>query len=134
MSGSREKEDRNEIVVPVLAEHLTVDTVSVPTGGVRIIKRVIEEQVAIEEQLRSQHAEVETVPVGQYVDGPLPVRQSDDGLVVTIVEEQVVIERRWYLKEEIHIRRTEQVTPYRETVTVKREEATVERLQGEAPR
>ncbi|MFL6417462.1 MAG: YsnF/AvaK domain-containing protein [Bryobacteraceae bacterium] len=120
--------DRDDIVVPVLSEQLKVDIVSVPVGGVRVIKRVVEEQVPIDEQLRSQEAEVERVPVGRYVEGPLPVRQSDDALIVPIVEEHVVVERRWFLKEEIHIKRTEQTIRYEDTVTVKHEEATIERL------
>jgi len=123
--------DRDDIVVPVLSEQLQVDIVSVPVGGVRVIKRVVEEQVPIDEQLRSQEAEVERVPVGRYVDGPLPVRQSDDALVVPVVEEHVIVERRWFLKEEIHIKRTEQTTRYQDSITVKHEEATIERLNTE---
>ncbi len=125
------REDRDEIVVPVLAEQLNVDTVAIPVGGVRIIKRVVEEQLPIDEELRSQTAEVERVSVGRYVDGPLPVRQSEDALVVPVVEEHILIERRWFLKEEIHIKRIEQTTRYQDTVTVRHEEATIERLDPE---
>lgn len=125
------KHGRNEIIVPVVTEELNVDIVSVPVGGVRVVKRVIEEQIPIDEQLRSQQAVVERVPVGRYVDGPLPVRQLDDALVVPVVEEHVVIERRWFLKEELHIKRTEQTIRYQDSVTVKHEEATVERLDPE---
>lgn len=128
MSDVKEATDGNRFVVPVLAEEVKVDIASAPAGGVRIIKRIVEEDVVVEEELREQHADVSHTQIGRFVDGPQPIRQTDDELIVPIVEEQVILERRWLLKEELHIIRSEKSSTYRETVTLKREEADVERF------
>lgn len=130
MPDRQDPENRDEIVVPVLEEQLHVDTVAVPAGGVRVIKRVVENNVPIDELLRVQKAEVERRPIGEYVDGPQPIRDGGDTVIVPVVEEQLVIERRWFLKEELHIRRTEATVHHHETVSVRREEVTVERMQS----
>lgn len=124
-----EPESEKDLVIPVVAEQLHVDTVSVPAGGVRIIKRVVEDQVEINENLRQQHAEIEHVPIGRFVDGPQPIRQTQSGVtVIPVVEEQIVVERRWLLKEEIHVRQTVSSKEHREKIPVRREKVDIERF------
>jgi uncharacterized protein (TIGR02271 family) len=120
--------DEEERVIPVIAEHLHVDAVPVSTGGVRIVKRVTGHEELIERELSKQRVEVKRVKVDRQVDGPQPVIQTGDTLIVPIVEETLRIERRWVVTEEIHITRVEEKTPFRETVTLNREEVSFERF------
>jgi stress response protein YsnF len=70
------------------------------------------------------------VPVGRWVEGPVPVRLEGETTIITLLEEVVVVEKRLRATEEIRItkRRTTQRTT--ERVTLRREEAVVERLEG----
>ena len=120
--------DEEELVIPVIEEQLRVDAVPVATGGVRIVKRVKGHEELIERELRSDRVEVRRVKVDREVDGPQQIVQAGDTLIVPIVEETLRIERRWVVTEEIHITRTEEKTPFRETMVLNREEVSFERF------
>ena len=62
-----------------------------------------------------------------------PVREEGDTIVVPIVEEVLVVERRLFLKEEVSIRRVRSTERHQETVTVRHQEAVVTRLPVESP-
>ena len=122
-------ESDEEIVIPVIAEQLHVDTVVVPTGGVRVTKRVVQHDQLVEQELAVDKVSIHHVPVNRVVDGPhQPIQQRDGVLIVPIVEEVLKIERQWILKEELHISRNQETINHRETITLNREEATVERM------
>jgi stress response protein YsnF len=55
------------------------------------------------------------------------VREEGDTLIVPIVEEAVVVERRLVVKEEIHVRRIRRTENYEERVKVRKQEAVVTR-------
>jgi stress response protein YsnF len=61
---------------------------------------------------------VESLPV---------IRQEGDTIIVPILEEITVIEKRLLLKEEIHIRRQEIVQHIRQPVRLRSEEVSLER-------
>ena len=76
----------------------------------------------------AEEVEVERVPVNRLVEGPVAVRQEGDTTIVPLVEEILVVEKRLMLKEELRItkRRVEEHAPQR--ITLRTEEATVERI------
>jgi len=124
------EKDSGEIVIPVLAEQIHVDTVAVQTGGVRIVKRTKSHEELIEQQLRADNVTVKRVPVNRIVDGPQPVTQTDEGdLIIPIVQEVLKIERHWVVTEELHVSRSVQTVLHQETVKVYQEEAVVERFE-----
>ena len=116
------------MVVPVVEEQVSVGKRVVETGRLRVRKIVREEEEPIDQALLREELVVERVPVERFVTGPQPVREEGDVTIVPIVEEVVVVEKRLLLKEEVRIRR--QVVQVREqqTVTVRREEVSVERV------
>jgi uncharacterized protein (TIGR02271 family) len=121
-----------EAVLPLLEEALRVGKRRVETGRVRVsVNTEIAEQV-VRETLRSERAEVERVPVGrELADGePAPaLRQEQDGTVVLpVLEEVLVVERRLVLREEIRIRLVAVDETVEQPVTVRRQRASVERL------
>jgi len=125
--------DGDEIVIPVVAEELHVDTVSVPTGGVRIIKSVVGHEEVIEQELRRERVEVRRVPVHRVVSGPQPIIQTEDTLIVPIVQEILKIEREWVVTEEVHISRSEETQTHQQRVVLRHEEAKVERYELPVP-
>jgi uncharacterized protein (TIGR02271 family) len=116
------------LVVPVLVEELEVQKRVVETGKVRITQVVHERDVVIDEPLFREEVEVERVPIHRVVDGPIPVRYEDETLIVSVVEETLVVEKRLVLKEEWHIRKRCAETHQPQRVTLRSEEAQIERL------
>jgi hypothetical protein len=55
-------------------------------------------------------------------------RQEGDTTIVTLVEEVVVVEKRLRAIEEVRITKRQDVEPSVQTVTLRREEAVIERL------
>ena len=119
------------LVVPVLAEALDVQTRRVETGRVRLHKTVQTREVLVDEPLLREEVAIERVPVNRVVEGPIPVRYEGDTMIVSVLEEVLVVDTRLLLKEEVRIttRRTERHAP--ERVTLRREDVTVERVDRE---
>lgn len=124
--------------IPVVQEELHVGKRVVESGqGVRLHKSVTEEVLRIEEPLARQELEIEHVPVNAWVEGALPVqRQEGDTLIVPVLEEVLVVEKRVRLKEEIRITARRTVDHYSERVVLRSEQVMVERFEqgGEAGR
>jgi uncharacterized protein (TIGR02271 family) len=116
------------LVVPVIEEEIDVQKQQVETGKVRITKAVHEREVVVDEPLWRDEVEVERVPIERLVEEAIPVRYEGDTMIVSVMEEVLVVEKRWMLKEEIHLRqrRVERHQPQR--VTLRREEAHVEHI------
>jgi uncharacterized protein (TIGR02271 family) len=115
------------IRVPVVAEQLHVETQVRETGTVRLDKRVHTRSEHVEVPLVHEEVETVRVPIGRVVDGPIPVRQEGDTTIFSLLEEVLVIEKRWVLREEVHlrVRRTEHLET--QTVELRSEEVTVQR-------
>jgi uncharacterized protein (TIGR02271 family) len=99
-----------EVLEPVVRE--------VERGSVRIHTRV--ETVPSEITVEAGHDEVvvERVPVDRQVDAAPSPRQEGDTLVIPVVEEVLVVEKRLVVREEVRItrRRVTTAVPIRETV------------------
>lgn len=119
-------------VVPVIEEQLLVGKREVETGRVVVRKRVIEEQQTVEQPLSEEDVIVERVPVGRLVDGDVADRQEGDTLIIPVLKEVLVVEKRLMLKEEVRITRRRTETVRRENVVVRREVVEVERVAGKS--
>jgi len=121
------------IVIPVVVEDLEARKRTVETGRVRVRKMVNEREELIDEPLLKEDVQVERVPVHRVVDGPVPVRQEGDTLVIPVVDEVLVVEKRLMLREELRVtrRRTEQ--HHSERVVLRGEQVIVERSDGRDP-
>lgn len=115
--------------MPVIQEELQINRRVTDTGrGVRVRKTVTEEPLRVDEVLQTQALQVERVAIDAWIEGAPPVqRQEGNTLVIPVLEEVLVVQKRVRLKEEIRItasahehRATEQVMLREEHVTVER--------------
>ena len=113
-------------VIPVLEEVLHVAVRTVDHGGALVRIGVSEHDEAVERQLRQDVLSVERIPVGRVVETAPPIREEGDLTIVPVLEERLVVTKQLVLKEEIHIRRQQKTVPWKETITLRRETATVE--------
>lgn len=114
-------------VVPVMEEELRVGKRVVETGRVRIHKTVHEHEEVVDEPLMREEYDVERVPIDEFVDGPVGPRHEGETLIVPVLEEVLVVEKRLVVREELRItrKRSEERRPQR--VKLLSEEVSVER-------
>lgn len=114
-------------VVPIAAERLRVDRRRVTVGRVRVTKKTRQRDVLVDEPVVTEDVVVRRVPVGRFVDGPVPDRYVDGRLIVSVLEEVPVVVRRLRLVEELHIERRRRTVRRSERVTLRRQEPIIER-------
>jgi len=119
------------ITIPLRQEEVSVDVRTVDTGkGIRVEKSVREEPRVIDEILRRDEVDVRRIPVDRIVaaeDVPQN-RYEGNTLIVPVIEEVLVVEKRLRIKEEIHITTTTHEERKSEVVPVKSEEISIERF------
>jgi uncharacterized protein (TIGR02271 family) len=122
--------DEEVVRIPVVEEQINVVKRPVEKGRVRIVKTVQEREEVVDVPLMEEEVEVNHVPVNQLVDRTEAVRHEGDTMIVPIYEEVLVVRKRLMLKEELHITRRRRDVNRPQTITVRREEVEVERLEG----
>jgi uncharacterized protein (TIGR02271 family) len=116
------------LVVPVLQEVLDVLITPVETGRVRIRKMVHAHEEIVDPPLWRDEVVIERVPINRVIDEPMAARSEGDTLIIPVLEEVFVIEKRLLLKEEVRITKHQVATHRPQRVTRRREEAAVERI------
>jgi len=131
MADNQQQPAQSPLTVPVIEEKLEIGTRTVDSGrGVRIHKTVAEHPATIDERLLKDEVEVARVPVGRMVGpGEEPAAHYEgDTLVVPVLEEVLVVERRVRIKEELHITRIRREEHHQEEIVLKAEQVSVERF------
>lgn len=120
----------DELRIPVVQEVLQVGKRWIDTGrGVRVHKTVSNTELRIDEPLMRQRLDIEHVSINAWVEGPLPQqRQEGDTLVIPVLEEVLVVEKRLRLKEEIRITARNEQRTASEHVTLREEHVEVRRF------
>jgi len=120
------------LVVPVVHEELDVHKRWVESGRVRVSKVVHQHEEVVDEPLLREEVEVERIAINRAVDGPVAIRHEGDVMIVPILEEILVVEKRLLLKEELHIRRRRSEVSHPQRVMLRSEVATVEHVKDES--
>jgi uncharacterized protein (TIGR02271 family) len=93
--GGNTVADQGEgLVIPVLAEQLQIARQQVVTGGVRVRKTVHERVETIDQPVMEEHVDVERVAINRFIDQAPAVRYEGDVMVVPLLEEVIVVEKR----------------------------------------
>lgn len=114
----------------LLAEELAVGKEAVETGRVRVSKQTHTREVAVNEDLLRESAEIERIPIGRQIFEMPSVRHEGETTIVPIVEETLHTERRLILKEEVRITRRKTTEQFHDRVTLRYQEAVVTRVQS----
>lgn len=115
-------------VIPVVQEHMIVDKEVVETAKVMIRKRVREHEETVNVPLLQEGYDVEHVPVNRIVDKIPPAREEGNVVIIPIVREVLVMEKKYEVVEEVRIVKKTTEVPHIQQITLRREEVTVERI------
>ena len=122
--------DQHEAVttIPVVQETFELSKETIETGKVSIFKKVTEQQTDVNIPLTTETYEVNRVPVNLVVaTPPAATRYEGDTMIISVIKEVLVVEKRYEIVEEVHI--TKRTTEKTETqhITLRQEEVQVER-------
>jgi uncharacterized protein (TIGR02271 family) len=121
-------DDSRETVIPLFQEELSVSRRVVPTSRVQVSRITHSHEQLVDELLERERVEVERLAIDKPIDHMPSVREEGDCLIFPVVEEVLKIERVLVLKEEVRIRRVKGTERYQERVTLRKQEAVVNRL------
>jgi uncharacterized protein (TIGR02271 family) len=94
-------------------------------------RRVLEHEEEIDMPLMREHVQVRRVLLDREVEGPLPIRREGETIVIPVVEEVLIVSRRYRLKEEVYVTKTTREERHQERVRVRRQEADIEEFDAD---
>jgi len=124
---------KEEVAVPLAHETAEVSTRRRETGRVRVSVTTGTETRLLQEVLRGRRAEVERVPLGHVVAEAPMVREEDGTIVIPVLAEELFVERRLVLVEEVRVRLVETEQPVEQPVELRVQRAGIERLDAATP-
>lgn len=128
---SENTSDAESRVIPVIEEQVVVERRAVETGKVRISKHVTTREEIIDEPVLHDEVTVERIPVNEYVDVAPKVRYEGDVMIIPIIREELVVQRRLVVSEELRVRKRVVETRQPQSVTLRKEEVDVRRVAGD---
>lgn len=132
-SGSIEMSETDKsdtLVIPIVEEEARIAKRQVASGRVIVKTTVDTEERILKEMLSLETVEVERIPVNRVVDTIPQIRTDGDVTIIPVFEERLVVEKQLVLVEEVRIRRTASVENVEVPITLRKERAAVERLDG----
>jgi len=118
----------DEGVIERVEERAVIGKVLRDAGGVRVSTRTELATELVRDTLTETAVEVERVPVGRFVEATEEPRVEGDVTVVPVYEERLVVEKRLFLVEEVHMRRVARAKAVEVPVEVRKQAVVVERL------
>ncbi len=114
-------------VLPIVQEEAQFSKRTVETGRVSLRTVVDRHEETLQETLTRTDVDVSRVAIGRFVDLAPLVEERDGVTVVPIVEERLIVEKRLFLVEEVHLVRRTTLEPVSQTITLRSTRAVIER-------
>lgn len=119
---------RSSETIPVMEENLRLGVERIETGRIRATKKVHEEDLIVSGPALSDEFKIERIPLNQYIDkSPPSVRYEGDTMVIPVIEEEVVVQTRLKLVEEVRITRRQVERMVEKPITIRKEEVVIHR-------
>ena len=126
---SRDKDKKTDTTIPIVKEYITVDK-EVHETKIEVSKRVSEETKTLNIPLVHEGYEVKHVTVNKIVDEPPPVRNEGDTVIIPVVREVVIVQKKYEVVEEIHMIKQKTTIPHIQEITLLKEEVQIKRTPG----
>jgi len=117
----------DEFRVPIVEEEASVTKRVADTERVTVRTIPEEEQVVVRDTVRREQVAVTRVPIDREVAEAPSVRTEGDVTIVPVLEERLVVEKRLFLVEELHVHRTVTAEDVELPTTLRRTRVEIER-------
>lgn len=121
----------DDMVVPLASEDVSVVKQERVIGGARIHVMTDTVEELLSADLATENVEITRVDVNRYLEPgeEPPAQRSENGVVIIpVIEEVAVVQKRLLLREEIHIHSRTTTETVEMPVALRRQRAEVERL------
>jgi uncharacterized protein (TIGR02271 family) len=125
------KEAEEVAAIPLVEERLEVGKRQVESGRIRVRVAVDAREETVPAELRRDQVEIHRVARNVAVSELPSVRLEGETTIIPVVEEQLVVEKRLVLVEEIHVLRRTDTTVENIAVALRSERAEIERAGAE---
>jgi uncharacterized protein (TIGR02271 family) len=92
-------------VVPVIEETPSIRKEKVTTGKIRVERKTTRELKKIQIPVKIEEIEIKRIPFNERVVEIPQTRVEGDTTIIPLIEERIVMERHYILKEEVRVRR-----------------------------
>ncbi len=116
----------HDIRIPMLEERLVPGKRPIDLGELRILKHVDHVEDSVSQSVTRDDVTVERVPINRPLDAPVSSRTEGEVLVIPVMEEVLIVQKRLMLKEELRITRRQVVEDQVVRETVRHERLVVE--------
>src|SRR5512144_1925583 len=116
-----------EEIIPVIEEKVVIGTPRATTETVRVQTVIHEDEHAVDEPVKITDVEVKRVPVDLWTDEPIPDRLEGDTRIISVHREEVIVQRRLHVVEEVHVTLRRREERHREIVRTQQTQVVVER-------
>ena len=120
--------EKRDVVIPLYAEEVSIERRQIAGDTIRVTVRTNTTEQVVDEHTTHMRVEVERTPIGKPIDSVPPVRTEADTIVIPVVKEVIVVERKLVLKEEIRLRRVQTAERQQESIRVRQQHAIIERV------
>ena len=125
------QENPRDLSFNVMEEQAHINKEVVENAKVRIVKKVHEEEATVDVSTRNEAVKVERFPMDKYVDAAPAIRYEGNTMIVPVVQEVVVVQKRLLLVEEVYITKGVAIEKEEKTMPLRRDEIIVERVTTE---
>ena len=117
--------------IPVMQEKVNVEKKTIEKGRVKISKIVKEESEVLNLPTTTEQVYIKRVPVNKIVESiPETVRYEGNTMIIPVLQEVTVIEKKLLLVEEIHVTKTSVSSEETKEITLRKEEINIERSEN----
>ncbi|MCC6457745.1 MAG: YsnF/AvaK domain-containing protein [Caldilineaceae bacterium] len=113
------------LVIPIVEERVQVQKRASETGRVELHKTVHEHTEVVDQPLQIEEVEIERVAVNRLVEEPVPIRHEGDTMIISLLEEVLVVEKRLVLREEVHVKKVRKEVHDPQEVLLRQEQVEV---------
>jgi len=119
---------RNSFTLPVIEEKAHVEKKTIETGKVKISKTVHVDTETLNLLQVQEEVEIERIPINEFVQTPPPpLRYEGDTIIIPVLQEVMVTEKRLVLIEEVRITKRKVESKESQEVILRKEEINVQR-------
>ncbi len=118
----------NSFTVPVVEETAHVEKKTIETGKVKISKTVNVDTETVSLLQVQDEVQIERIPINEFVQTPPPpLRYEGNIIIIPVLQEVMVTEKRLLLIEEVRITKRKVESKESQEVALRKEELKVER-------
>ena len=137
LEGANELEAGNtdrqaSVIIPVIEEQVIIDKKIIDKAKIIVSKSVSENEESVTVPVEHDEVRVERIPINKYIqEMPQALRYEGDTMVIPVLQEVVVTEKRLLLVEEVRITKMKVQTEETKHVTLRKEDVNVTRTEIE---